>query len=199
MGRLYTTPNEIGRLSVKLARKIYEDGFSPDVMLATYCGGAVISAYMRGVFRKKGLRTEDYPIQGSSYSGEGQRSKTIKLYSINDIIEILNGKHEGINGNEFKRENILIADDVFDEGLTSSKIKNRLLSDVKHPIKIKTSMLHWKPTQNKTSENPDYYLESLPEAPWIVYPHEIEDMKTKEEFDLAFPYIDNEDKAFLLE
>ena len=98
----------------------------------------------------------------------GQQNKEVKVYGLNYMIEKLKAE-----------DSLLIVDDVYDTGLSIQQI----ITDLKEALKddspdIKVATPYFKPKNNKTESNPDYYLHETDQ--WLVFPHELEGL-TKEE------------------
>ena len=72
---------------------------------------------------------------------------------------------------------VLVVDDVFDSGLTMDAITRSIKSNAGEnaPKEIKIATLYYKPSRNKTTIEPDYYLNEIDDE-WVVFPHEISDM-----------------------
>lgn len=79
-----------------------------------------------------------------------------------------------------KEDSLLIVDDVFDSGLTIQAVIKHLTEKARRntPHDIRVAVPYFKPTRNKTSFNPDYYLHETEQ--WLKYPHSLEGLSVDE-------------------
>lgn len=163
--------DEVRNNGLKIAQKIYKDGFIPDVIYCSLRGGApmanVISEYFKIICKAKGLHPALYAgVVARSYSDIAQHSKVF------------------IDGWTYPPENlrpgdkILLVDDIFDSGRTINCLVETLMNsrgfsreDIKvvvHDYKFFTYYKEQLPVQ------PDYYcrkieINSPEENRWIHY------------------------------
>lgn len=163
--------DEVRNNGLKIAQKIYKDGFIPDVIYCSLRGGApmanVISEYFKIICKVKGLHPALYAgVVARSYSDIAQHSKVF------------------IDGWTYPPENlrpgdkILLVDDIFDSGRTINCLVETLMNsrgfsreDIKvvvHDYKYFTYYKEQLPVQ------PDYYcrkieINSPEENRWIHY------------------------------
>ena len=76
-------------------------------------------------------------------------------------------------------DSLLIVDDVFDTGNSI----NQIIIDIqtackKNTPEIRIATPYFKPAQNKTNRNPDYFLHETDK--WLVFPHELEGLSVEE-------------------
>jgi len=144
---LHTSWEDVERLSEKLAQKIIESGFEPDLVVAISRGGfdpARILCDQLGIRRLASVQVEFY--SGVQDTAEKPR-----------IVYPLNADVRG--------KRVLLVDDVSDTGDSLMLAKEHVLAG--SPGELKVATLHIKPW---TSLRPDYHA-SETEA-WIVYPWE---------------------------
>lgn len=163
MHKTYISADKQCRDSFALARKIWDAGLRPDLLIGLWRGGTPIAISVHEFFVYMGHKCANLPVKCSSYSGMSQTSE----FSI-DLPE--NFKTFLTPGMK-----VLVVDDVFDSGQTAARVK-RLLLDVGCEPKIAT--LYYKPKNNRTDIKPDFYLHSTDE--WIVFPHELEGLTLEE-------------------
>ena len=86
----------------------------------------------------------------------------IRIHGTQYLLETLN--HD---------DGLLIVDDVFSSGLTASAVVKRLTARLKNntPSEIRIAVPWYKPTHNRTTQKPDYYLHSTDD--WLVMPYEL--------------------------
>lgn len=171
MQKTYISADRQCRDSFAFARKIWDTGYRPDLLIGLWRGGTPIAISVHEFFVYMGHKCANLPVKCSSYAGMSQTSE----FSI-DLPEkfgsfLAPGKK------------ILVVDDVFDSGRTAAKVKKLLLDAGCEP---KIATLYYKPKNNKTDIEPDFYLHSTDE--WIVFPHELEGL-TKDEIRCKDPDI----------
>ena len=154
----------------KLAIRIHQSGFKPDMLIGIMRGGAPIIDVLSRVFKLKCAY-----LAVESYSGEGiedQQGELVFSREMSSIAKNMGG-------------NILLCDDLSDTGITLNKSVDWLkkYEPIQDKINdIKTATL-WK--KKKSTFNPDYCAVKLENNPWIVQPFEvyeeirIEDIKKK--------------------
>lgn len=169
--------------ALKIAHKIYKDGFIPDVIYCSLRGGApmanVISEYFKIITKRNNLHPALYAgVVGRSYSDIAQHTKVY------------------IDGWTYPPENlrpgdkILLVDDIFDSGRTINCLVETLMNsrgfnrnDIKvvvHDYKYFTYYDEQLPIQ------PDYYCRKFEitkpeENRWIHYlSHELVGLTTEE-------------------
>ena len=152
----------------KLAIKIADSGYKPDVLIGIMRGGAPIIDVLSRVFKLKCAY-----LAVESYSGKGiedQQGQLIFSREMSSTVKDLGG-------------NLLLCDDLSDTGTTLNRsidwlkkyppLKGKIMS-------IKTAVL-WKKADS--TFEPDFCAQRLKDNPWIVQPFEkyeeirIEDLK----------------------
>jgi len=133
-------------LCYKLAEKILDSGYIPDVIVAVLRGGVVpaliISDYL-GIEEFYAIRAKHWGI------GSRKLDKPVITQIPKDL----------------KSKRVLVVDEVVDTGLTLKSIVSTLRSqDI---LDVKTAALHVKST---TQYIPDYYVEFIKKWKWIFYP-----------------------------
>ncbi|MHA1743797.1 MAG: phosphoribosyltransferase [Candidatus Heimdallarchaeota archaeon] len=132
---------------LKLAKKIDESKFSPDILICISRGGLVVGRFLSDMLRLSMLRV----IGVEFYKGINTRAKQPRITQ--DLIE------------NVAKKRVLVIDDVADTGASLAFIKEYLLR--KKPAALKTATLHYKP---KSAIKPDFYV--LETTDWLVYPWE---------------------------
>jgi hypoxanthine phosphoribosyltransferase len=168
--------------ALKLACRIYRDGFVPDVIYVSLRGGAylgnVISEYFKILRRQKEGRPVYYAaVVARSYTGVGEAD---------DI------KVEGWTYNpEYLRigDRVLLVDDIFDTGRTINHLTRVILEKGIPRKDIKVAVHDYKYFPDKPSQlpiQPDYWcrkfeLSSSGEDMWIHYmSHELVGLSPEE-------------------
>ena len=111
--------NTVRNNALKLAHRIYHDGFTPDVIYVTLRGGVylgnVISEYFKMVKRK--ARPVYYAaVVARSYTGVAQSEEKIKVEGWTYSPEYLR-----------TGDRVLLVDDIFDSGKTINHITNVII------------------------------------------------------------------------
>ena len=141
----------------KLAIKIADSGYKPDVLIGIMRGGAPILDVLSRVFKLKCAY-----LAVESYSGEGtedQQGELVFSREMSSTVQEMKGK-------------ILLCDDLSDTGVTLNKSIDWLK---KYPVlkgnieEIKTAVL-WK--KKDSTFEPDFCAQKLDSNPWIVQPFE---------------------------
>ncbi len=141
--------SEFDKLCYKLAEKVTKDNAKPDNILCIARGGLVIGRIMSDIL---GLPLHVMYTQRYR-KGTKETYKSIRL--------------TGITGTSSFGGNVLITDDITDEGITMKSVyeKVKAMDDVKN---VKTSVLVHKP---RSIFKPDYYAKITDK--WVIFPYEV--------------------------
>ena len=114
------------------------------------------------------VKSDHIAIRTSSYTGINKREDNIQVYGLNYVIRKLHSE-----------DSLLIVDDVFDTGLSVTKIIEDLKSACKkNTPEIRTATPYFKPSNNQTTLKPNYFLHETDK--WLVFPHELEGLSIDE-------------------
>ena len=154
--------------SFKLAWEVYESGYRPNYIVGVWRGGAPIGIAVQELFDVLGVESDHIAIRTSYYSSIGQRNDKVQVYGLSYLIKKLESE-----------DSLLIVDDVFDTGNSI----NQIIIDIqtackKNTPEIRIATPYFKPAQNKTNRNPDYFLHETDK--WLVFPHELEGLSGEE-------------------
>ena len=159
--------------SFRLARKVYESGFSPDMLVAIWRGGTTVGIAVHEFLKIKGMSPFHIAIKAKSYEGFEQTGR-LEVVGLDPVLERLE-----------PGQKILLVDDVWDTGVTMegllSMIKER--AGEKRPD-VRVATVYFKPGRNRTGLSPDYYI--YKDDSWLVFPHELEGL-TDEELKMKNP------------
>ncbi|MBN2651744.1 MAG: phosphoribosyltransferase [Spirochaetales bacterium] len=176
-----------------MAKKIYDDGFMPDVIYVSLRGGAYIGNVISEYF--KILRVDRRPVfyaavTARSYTGVGQASDVRVDGWTYDPEHLRHG------------DRVLLVDDIFDSGRTINALANIIMAkgipreDLKiavHDYKIQL----YNNVQKNLPIQPDYYcrkhvIENSTDEIWIHYlSHELVGL-TQDELEKNYYSEDNE-------
>ena len=148
MEKYYIRSEDLIQDSFRLAWQVYEDGYRPNYIIGVWRGGAPIGIAVQEFFSVLGVPSDHIAIRTSHYKGIDDRSTEVQVYGLNYIIKQVESD-----------DSLLIVDDVHDTGISIEKIVSDLQSACKkNTPEIRVATPYFKPTKNKTSRVPDYYL-----------------------------------------
>ena len=162
MNKTYIRASSLLRDSFLLAAKIHDSGFRPDFIVGVWRGGSPVGIAIQEYFEYVGVQTDHISVRTSSYTGIGEQSEEIRVHGLHYLIENMESEHA-----------LLVVDDVFDSGRSVKAFLNELRVKTRRnmPAQVKIACPWYKPENNKTDLEPDYYLHATNE--WIVFPHEL--------------------------
>jgi len=134
-------------LCFKLAKKVADSGFRPDVIVAVLRGGVVPALIVSDV-----LNVEEFYAIRVKHWGIAE-----EVYKVPVIEQLPQGKLEG--------KRVLLVDEIADTGKTIEVAVRELRKMGLQ--EVRTSVVHLKPT---SSVIPDYYVEKLNRWVWVFYP-----------------------------
>ena len=171
MNKTYITANDLLLDAYKLAIHIYDSGFYPDFIVGIWRGGTPVGIAVQEMLSYLGAKSDHIAIRTSSYTGIAQQNKTVHVHGLDYIIRHINYD-----------DKLLLVDDVYDSGRSIQAVietlKNKSRRNTPDDIRIATPW--FKPSNNLTDRDPDYYLYSTDN--WLVFPHELEDLTEEEIF-----------------
>lgn len=145
--RFITWPEAI-EMSERLAKRIMDSGFKPDVILAVSRGGLVPARIISDV-----LDVDNIVASAVKYWALAERRSERPIL------------YHGVEPGVVSGKRVLIVDEVADTGATLKLMVDLL--NVMGVSEAKTAVLHFKSTSKFT---PDYYVERVEEWVWISYP-----------------------------
>jgi hypoxanthine phosphoribosyltransferase len=165
----YITPDSLRESSFMLGSKVINDNFIPDFMVSIFRGGGPISICIHELLKYCKIPTDHISIRTSRYTGIDQTMPTVQVHNLGYLVERLN-----------KNSKVLLVDDVLDSGLSLAAVITELNEQLKDnmPTDVRIATVYYKPTRNKTTLVPDYYIHETDE--WIVFPHELEGLTIEE-------------------
>ncbi|WP_163934295.1 phosphoribosyltransferase [Paraferrimonas sp. SM1919] len=168
MEKHFISAQELLDISFQLGKKIYESGYRPDYIVGVWRGGAPVGIAVQEVFDFLGHETNHIAIRTSSYVGIGERGKQVKVHGLRYIEKQVNSE-----------DSVLIIDDVYDSGLSVEQvIKDLHASCRKNTPEIKIATPYFKPKNNQTGREPDFYIDKSDR--WLVFPHELTGLSAQE-------------------
>ena len=168
MDKHYIRSEDLIQDSFRLAWQVYEDGYRPNYIIGVWRGGAPIGIAVQEFFSVLGVPSDHIAIRTSHYKGIDDRNTEVQVYGLNYIIKQVESD-----------DSLLIVDDVHDTGISIEKIVSDLQSACKkNTPEIRVATPYFKPSKNKTSRTPDYYLHETDR--WLVFPHELDGLSIEE-------------------
>ena len=168
MAKHYIRSEDLIQDSFRLAWQVYEDGYRPNYIIGVWRGGAPIGIAVQEFFSVLGVPSDHIAIRTSHYRGIDDRSTEVQVYGLNYIIKQVESD-----------DSLLIVDDVHDTGISVEKIVSDLQAACKkNTPEIRVATPYFKPSKNKTSRTPDYYLYETDK--WLVFPHELDGLSIEE-------------------
>jgi len=175
--KCYIDANELLQDSFRLAVKIFQSGFRPDLIIGVWRGGTPVAMAIHEYFEFKGIITDHVAIRAASYTGINERKKEVKVTGLEYVFD-----------NTGPEARMLIVDDVFDSGNSFRTILSLLQEKYGDGIyqRARIACPWYKPGNNQTSLVPNYYLHETDN--WLVFPHELTGL-TREEIRQGKPAI----------
>ena len=168
MEKHYIRSEDLIQDSFRLAWQVYEDGYRPNYIIGVWRGGAPIGIAVQEFFSVLGVPSDHIAIRTSHYRGIDDRNSEVQVYGLNYVIKQVESD-----------DSLLIVDDVHDTGVSIEKIVSDLQSACKkNTPEIRVATPYFKPSKNKTSRGPDYYLHETDN--WWVFPHELDGLSIEE-------------------
>ncbi len=168
MEKHYIRSEDLIQDSFRLAWQVYEDGYRPNYIIGVWRGGAPIGIAVQEFFSVLGVPSDHIAIRTSHYKGIDDRSTEVQVFGLNYVIKQVESD-----------DSLLIVDDVHDTGISIEKIVSDLQTACKkNTPEIRVATPYFKPSKNKTSRTPDYYLHETDK--WLVFPHELDGLSIEE-------------------
>ena len=162
MDKLFISADSLLRASMELARRIVASGFRPSFLVAMWRGGAPIGIAVQEALEYHSIHADHIAIRTSSYLGIDHQAKTVRVHAVDYLVSRLTAEDE-----------LLLVDDVWDSGRSLDAVLAELKKRCKRnlPEKIRIATVYYKPSRNRSTLVPDYYVQSTDR--WLVFPHEI--------------------------
>ena len=180
MNKIFLPYTDVRNNAIKLAHRIYNDGFIPDIIYVPLRGGAylgnIISEYFK-IIQKDNRPVFYAAVVARSYSDVRENSNVVVDGWTYDPKYLRNG------------DKILFIDDIFDSGKTINYLVNIILSEGIKREDIKIAVHDYKIFNYKGGDldiHPDYYCNkhiiNKPEDDiWIHYmSHELQGLSAEE-------------------
>ncbi len=156
MASLHASWDQYNTLVERLALNVYESGYDFDQIICIARGGMRVGDVLSRIYEKPLaiLSTHSYAAEGGTIRGE-----------------LVIAEHMTMTSPRLGSR-VLLVDDMVDSGHTLAAVEKAL--PLRWPVikACKTAVLWWKAC---STAKPDYYVEFLPDNPWIHQPFEVYD------------------------
>jgi len=156
MPSLHVSWDQYNTLVERLALAVYESGYKFDQIICIARGGLRVGDVLSRIYEQPLaiLSTHSYAAEGGTIRGE-----------------LVIAEHMTMTKPRLG-ETILLVDDMVDSGHTLAAVRAELPKRFPHTRMLKTAVLWWKAC---SVIKPDYYVDYLPDNPWIHQPFEVYD------------------------
>ena len=153
---LHVTWDQYNTLVERLAVRVYEARYAFNQVICIARGGLRVGDVLSRIFEQPLaiLSTHSYAAEGGTLRGE-----------------LVIAEHMTMTKPRLG-ERILLVDDMVDSGHTLQAVHAELPRRFTHIATLKTAVLWWK---GCSVFEPDYWVQHLPDSPWIHQPFEIYD------------------------
>ena len=153
---LYVTWDQYNRLVERLALTVHESGYAFNQIICVARGGMRVGDVLSRIYDMPLaiLSTHSYAADGGTIRGE-----------------LVIAEHMTMTKPRLG-DRVLLVDDMVDSGHTLEAVHKELPKRFPHLTALKTAVLWWKAC---SVFEPDYYVEHLPDNPWIAQPFEVYD------------------------
>jgi hypoxanthine phosphoribosyltransferase len=153
---LYVSWDEYNRLVERLALTVHESDFEFNQIICVARGGLRVGDVLSRIFELPLaiLSTHSYTAEGGTIRGE-----------------LVIAEHMTMTKPRLG-ERVLLVDDMVDSGHTLEAVYKELPKRFPHMTALKTAVLWWKAC---SVFKPDFYVDHLPDNPWIHQPFEVYD------------------------
>ena len=156
MASLHVSWDQYNTLVEKLALTVYESGYDFDQIICIARGGMRVGDVLSRIYERPLaiLSTHSYAAEGGTVRGE-----------------LVIAEHMTMTRPRLG-DKVLLVDDMVDSGHTLAAVYAELPKRFPHITALKTAVLWWK---GCSVFKPDFYVDYLPDNPWIHQPFEIYD------------------------
>ncbi len=163
MDKIYISAQQLLEDSFSLGKQILETNFRPNFIVGVWRGGTPVGIAVQEMLAFFKVESDHISVRTSLYSGIDKREGQVRVHGLDYLINNIN--HD---------DSLLIVDDVFDTGRSIEAIVNTLQKKSRrnYPKDLRIATPWFKPSKNKTSRTPDFYLHKTDK--WLVFPHELD-------------------------
>jgi len=149
--KTFVTESELLHDAYRLGVQIADSGFRPTFIVGLWRGGS-----------SAGIAVQAYRGLSSYQQMVDNPETEIRIHGTQYLLDTLSYD-----------DSLLIVDDVFSSGLTTSAVIRRLTSRLKNnmPADVRIAVPWYKPLYNRTTLTPDFYVNQTDD--WLVMPYEL--------------------------
>ncbi len=167
-GKLYVDARTLLLNSLRLAGRVWSDGYRPNYLIGIWRGGTPPGIAIHEFFRLKGVDPYHTTIKTQSYNGMQRGDGGVEIKGLEHVIDVI-----------CANDKMLIIDDVFDTGHTMVAILDQIRRRARRNTpEIRLATVYYKSAKNETDLVPDYWV--VDDNRWIVFPHELEGLSDDE-------------------
>ncbi|MBK8740369.1 MAG: phosphoribosyltransferase [Betaproteobacteria bacterium] len=156
MADLHVTWDQYHKLTERLAKQIHESGWQFNQLICIARGGLRVGDVLSRIY--------DLPLAILSTSSYTEKAGTVRgELIIADQMTMASGR---------LGDRVLLVDDLVDSGVTLEAVTRTLPQRYPQVTALRTAVLWYKAC---SVFKPDYYVEYLPDNPWIHQPFEAYD------------------------
>ena len=159
----------------KLGVEVYNSGFQPSFIVGLWRGGSTVGIAVQECLTYLGVETDHISIR-TSYRGASDYARMLKDQSPSIRVHGTQYLLENLNASD----RLLIVDDVYSTGRNVAAVIDRLCQRLKKnmPGDVRIAVPWYKPAQNRTGREPDFYLHETEQ--WLVLPYELNGLSLEE-------------------
>jgi hypoxanthine phosphoribosyltransferase len=121
--KIFISEQELALDSVRLAKNMYDSGYTPDAILGIWRGGTWVATYVTGALKRLGIDRNDFSLTGKSYNpGVANQSHVIKIYNMGELAKHLR---------ETGCRRLCLVDDVIDTAVTGDGLMRVALNGLR--------------------------------------------------------------------
>lgn len=165
----FISAQELLEDSYRLGAQIIQSGFRPDFIVGIWRGGSPVGIAIQEMLEHFGIPTDHISLRTSLYRSIGERFDAVRVHGLGYLVRTLNAENA-----------LLIVDDVYDSGRSIAAVIEQLSERTRRntPGSIKIATPWFKPGNNATARQPDFYLHETDQ--WLVFPHEVQGLSEGE-------------------
>lgn len=169
--KIYIDPAQERLDCWNMAYKICKSTDTPyDLVIGITRGGAPIAFYIQEFLLKYWGKSIGFAtLRTRSYDEIGSAGK-VEIGSLEEVSDELGSGRK-----------VLLVDDIFDRGKTIEATINALSNKFPQLEEITIATLYYKPENCTVDLKPDYYVREYEGHEWVVFPHSVSDLDTREE------------------
>ncbi len=147
----------------RLARKIWDDGYRPDFLIALWRGGAPPGIVIQEFLRWKGHDPYHTAIRTQSLEGV-REGGGFDIKGLEHVIDVVDAQ-----------DRMLIVDNLFDTGRTIFEVTEYLRRRARRNLpEIRVATVYYRPARRSFLVGPHYYLHETEVLP--IFPHQLTEM-----------------------